>query len=192
MTKQADNEAFVRDFQMRHGLPVDGWAGADTNAKLDQVAPISDDIPADYWPMLAKIESGARPYVKAPTSSASGLYQFIKSTWLGEGGEWGGDASKAFGGLKPTEQEQTQRARTFTEKNVKVLKAAGLRINKATLYAAHFLGAGMAVKLLGSTTTARADHIAGEAATNANSSILRGKLVSDFINWLEKKTGDRA
>jgi len=95
-------------------------------------------IPDDYWPMLAKIESGNRPYIKAGSSSASGLYQFIRSTWIGEGGKWGGDVQQAFGGLKPSEAEQLQRAKTFTEKNASILRAKGIPINRASLYAAHF------------------------------------------------------
>ena len=34
MTKEADNEKFVREYQRRHGLRVDGWAGEKTWAKL--------------------------------------------------------------------------------------------------------------------------------------------------------------
>jgi hypothetical protein len=147
------------------------------------------DIPDDYWPMLSRIESGDRPYVKAGTSSASGLYQFIRSTWKAEGGQWGPDMSKAFGGLKPSVEEQLQRARSFTEKNAAVLKAKGIPINRASLYAAHFLGAGMAVKIIGADVNARADLIAGPAATNANPSILKGKTVGEFLSWLHKKTG---
>lgn len=150
------------------------------------------DIPDDYWPMLSKIESGNRPYIKAKTSTASGLYQFIKSTWIGEGGKWGADASKAFGGLTPPESEQTARAKTFTEKNVAILKAKGIPINKASLYAAHFFGAGMAAKVIGSDVDARADLIAGTAATNANPSILKGKTVGQFLTWLHGKTGEWA
>ena len=133
MTKEADNEKFVREFQRRNGLRVDGWAGEKTLATLTR----SDDvyknppktnasIPDSYWPMLSKIESNDRPYVKASTSSASGLYQFIKSTWIEEGGAWGDNPSLAFGGLKPSEAEQLQRAKTFTEKNAKALQAAGI------------------------------------------------------------------
>jgi hypothetical protein len=48
------------------------------------------EIPDDYWPLLATIESGNRPYIKAASSSASGLYQFIRTTWLDEGGTVGG------------------------------------------------------------------------------------------------------
>lgn len=150
------------------------------------------DIPDDYWPMLSKIESGDRPYVKAGTSSASGLYQFIRSTWKAEGGQWGPDMSLAFGGLKPSVEEQLQRARSFTEKNAKVLRAKGIPTNKASLYAAHFLGVGMAARIIGADTDARADLIAGTAATNANPSILKGKTVGQFLSWLHKKTGEWA
>ncbi len=147
------------------------------------------EIPDDYWPLLAKIESGNRPYIKANSSSASGLYQFVKSTWLGEGGKWGADPTKAFGGLTPTEAEQTARAKTFTEKNVAILKAKGIAINNASLYAAHFFGAGMAAKVISADTSARADLIAGDAATSANPAILKNKTVGQFLSWLHAKTG---
>jgi hypothetical protein len=151
-----------------------------------------DPIPPGYFEMLARIESGNRPYVKAPTSSASGLYQFIRSTWLAEGGKWGPDMSKAFGGLKPSIEEQTARARSFTMKNVRALQAAGIPINAATLYAAHFLGAGTAIRMLKAPPEARAAAIAGEAAARANPSILGGgRTVRQFREWLERKTGVR-
>lgn len=160
-------------------------------AKINASA--SDDpIPAGYFDMLAKIESGNRPYVKASTSSASGLYQFIRSTWRGEGGAWGSDMSKAFGGLRPSIEEQNQRARSFTMKNVTALRNASVPINNATLYAAHFLGAGTAIKMLRAPSTARAIDIAGSAAARANPSILGGgRTVADFRSWLERKTGTK-
>lgn len=152
--------------------------------------PGSDPIPPDYFDILAKIESGNRPYVKAPTSSASGLYQFIRSTWRGEGGKWGPDMTQAFGGLKPSIEEQRQRAHSFTMKNVATLRAGGVPINSATLYAAHFLGAGTALKMLRAPLDARAASIAGADAAKANPSILGGgRTVRDFRAWLERKTG---
>jgi hypothetical protein len=174
---------------------VDGVPGDETAkaliAKLD-LAAAESDIPDDYWPMLAQIESGNRPYVKAGTSTASGLYQFIRSSWRAEGGQWGSDLSQAFGGLKPSPEEQTMRAKSFTEKNAKVLRAKGIPINKASLYAAHFLGVGTAVQLIAADVDARADEIAGSAATNANPSILKGKTVGQFLSWLHGKTGEWA
>lgn len=188
----------VKQLQQALGVTADGEYGPKTHKAvmarlgLSETVEAGGEIPDSYWPMLAKVESGNRPYVKAATSSASGLYQFICLTWLGEGGQWGPDRSKAFGGLKPTEAEQLARAKTFTQKNADALKKAGIPINRASLYAAHFLGVGTAVKLLGASDNAPAGILAGKAATAANPSILSGKTVADFKRWLQKKTGETA
>lgn len=185
--------ADLADIQRRVGVTADGKWGPVTAAAIAKALGINDEppstIPDDYWPMLSKIESNDRPYVKAGTSSASGLYQFIRSTWRGEGGQWGGDMSLAFGGLKPSVEEQLERAKTFTEKNAVILRQKGIPINKASLYAAHFFGAGTAAQVIGADVNARADLIAGAAATNANPSILKGKTVGQFLTWLHGKTG---
>lgn len=149
-------------------------------------------VPDSYFPILAKIESSGNPLAKASTSSASGLYQFLKAQWLGEGGQWGPDPSKAFGGLKPTAVEQTMRARSFTAKNAAYLAHAGVPINAATLYAAHFLGVGTATRLLASRDEMSASDLAGSAATQANPSVLARKTVGQFKQWLAAKTGAKA
>jgi len=185
----------LQQIQRKVGVDPDGAWGPATEkavAKALGIAPPSQDIPDDYWPMLAKIESANRPYVKATTSSASGLYQFIRSTWIGEGGKWGPHDKEAFGGLRPSEAEQTMRAKSFTAKNAAILASKGIPINKASLYAAHFFGAGMAAQVIDADVDARADKIAGEAAARANPTILNGKTVGQFLAWLHGKTGDWA
>jgi len=186
----------LADIQRHVGVPADGKWGPVTCAAIAKALDIggvgNPDIPDDYWPMLSKIESNDRPYVKAQSSSASGLYQFIRSTWIGEGGQWGDDMSQAFGGLKPPVAEQLARAKTFTAKNAAFLKAKGIPINRASLYAAHFFGPGTAAKVIAADVNARADLIAGDAATKANPSILRGKTVGQFLTWLHGKTGEWA
>jgi len=195
------DDDFVKLFQERGGLAPDGWAGRETLALLDQILPpkpstehsaAMGEIPESYWPMLSKIESGDRPYIKAGTSSASGLYQFIRSTWTGEGGRWGADMSKAFGGLQPSTDEQLARAKTFTAKNAAYLVKKGIPVNRASLYAAHFLGVVTAAQIIGADVKASAEAMAGAAATKANPSILRGKTVGDFLSWLHKKSGEWA
>ena len=99
--------------------------------------------------------------LQAPSSSASGLYQFIRSTWIGEGGTWGPTLRPAFGGLKPSPEEQLARARTFTAKNAAYLRSRDVPINRATLYAAHFLGPVTAGSILAAGKGERADLIAG-------------------------------
>ena len=184
------------DIQRRVGVQADGVPGPATLEAIAKAlglgATASSAIPDDYWPMLSKIESGDRPYIKAGSSSASGLFQFIDKTWIAEGGRWGNDPAKAFGGLLPPREEQIARAKTFTAKNAAVLRAKGIPINKASLYAAHFFGAGMAAQVIGADVNARADLIAGDAATRANPSILQGKTVGQFLTWLHGKTGDWA
>lgn len=98
----------------------------------------------------------------------------------------------AFGGLKPSPAEQLARAKTFTAKNAAYLKARGIPINKASLYAAHFFGPVTAAAVIGADVEARADLIAGEAATKANPSILEDKTVGQFLTWLKGKTGEWA
>lgn len=195
------DDAFVRLFQTTFGLTTDGFAGNDTVAKLREIAGLAgfvveavptDTIPDAYWPMLSKIESADRPYIQAASSSASGLYQFIRSTWVGEGGQWGPTLRPAFGGLKPTFEEQLARVKTFTAKNAAHLKRNGIPINKASLYAARFFGPIVAAQVIGADVNARADLIAGEGATNANPSILKNKTVGQFLTWLQGKTGEWA
>lgn len=190
------DDEFVRLFQERAGLKVDGWVGNDTLAKLDALMPppvsLPSTIPDSYWPMLSKIESNDRPYVQAKSSSASGLYQFIRSTWIGEGGEWGPTLRPAFGGLKPSPEEQLRRAKTFTAKNASYLKNRGIPTNKASLYAAHFFGPVTAARVISADVNERADLLSGEAATAANPSILKGKTVGQFLTWLHGKTGEWA
>jgi len=195
------DDAFVRLFQERAGLKPDGWAGPATIARLDAAYPprvtpgiiametvALAGIPDDYWGKLSKIESGDRPYVKAATSSASGLYQFLETTWRGEGGQWGDNPNDAFGGLRPHPDEQLARVKTFTAKNAAYLSAKGVIITPATLYAAHFLGSVTAARVLYAADDARADVLAGPAATRANRSILERKTVGQFKAWLERKT----
>lgn len=189
------DDAFVRLFQERAGLKVDGWAGRETVAALDaaypaRIAPslgVLADVPADYWGKLSKVESGDRPYIKANTSSASGLYQFIEATWRGEGGLWGTNKQLAFGGLTPSVEEQLTRVRSLTAKNAAYLRSKGVTIDAPHLYAAHFLGPVTAARVLHSADDARADVLAGPAATRANHSILAGKTVGEFRAWLRRK-----
>ena len=127
----------------------------------------------DYLLAQAKIESGLDADAKARTSSASGLYQFISSTWLEtldrhgktHGLDWAEAAITRQGG-RATVGDAGMRSQIMAlrfDPNVSSLMAAelardnagelrgflGREPDHAELYLAHFLGAGGAKSFLG-------------------------------------------
>lgn len=142
-----------------------------------------------YLARNAQIESGNRPMAKAKTSSASGLYQFTKATWIAEGGKWGNDPNKPFGGLTPSVDEQRARARSLTEKNAAAVKAAGAPLTDGNLYLAHFLGQGGARSLFKAAPNTPVSEVLSADQINANPSILKGKTVGDVMAWAARKMG---
>jgi hypothetical protein len=90
LTSCYSDDAFVRLFQTTFGLESDGspattrWRSLAARAGVDVPAVPHADIPDDYWRMR-QIESNNQLYVQAPTSSASGHYQFIRATRLVSG-----------------------------------------------------------------------------------------------------------
>lgn len=124
-----------------------------------------------YLMEQAAAESSFRPDAKAKTSSASGLYQFIESTWLGmvrdHGEKYGlshyAEAIDARGRVKdPAMRREILALRNdpdvaalmageFAADNKRYLERFGNRIGDigaTELYMAHFLGAGGAASFL--------------------------------------------
>lgn len=174
---------------------ADGHWGSESDAAFERlklgVRNPGLELPDDYLSVVSRIESNDTLFAKNPKSSASGLFQFIESTWKAYGGKWGSVGGLAFGGLKPSRAEQEAIMRAFTTDNAKVLQANGVRINTATLYAAHFLGAGKAARILKMPGETPIEAVTTEKERRANPSVLRG-TVGDFRAWLSRKTGVQA
>jgi len=130
-------------------------------------------IDFDYLFDVARVESGYNPNAKASTSSARGLYQFTKQTWLAtlerhgasHGLAWAADAINrdASGRLSvadPMLREQifalrddpaaaSNMAAALTGDNRAYLESrTGRSAEPVDLYLAHFLGSGGAAKFL--------------------------------------------
>lgn len=126
-----------------------------------------------YLVDTAKRESGFRASVKAPTSSASGLFQFIESTWLQmvkeKGPELGlkdvaAQITKTSSGKYRVENSETRKeilelrnkpeiaalmAGAFTKLNADAIESKiGRKPTAGELYIAHFLGAHNGSKLI--------------------------------------------
>jgi hypothetical protein len=133
----------------------------------------STGISFEYLITTAQIESRLNPKAQAPTSSASGLYQFIDQTWLGtlkqDGAALGlGQYADAIGKTAdghytvtdPAMRTEIMRLRddpsasalmagAFTRNNATQLASAiGRQPSEGELYIAHFLGYGGAAKLI--------------------------------------------
>lgn len=143
-------------------------------------------IPESYYANARAAESGGNDLARNPTSSATGRYQFIQSTWDGLRQRRPDLGLTANGRLDPAQQERAMRA--FTEENAAMLIRGGVAITNGALYAAHFLGAGGALKVMKAPMAASVASIVGEGVVRANS-FLRNMNVSDFIAWAERKGG---
>lgn len=142
---------------------------ADVQAAIARAA-VRTGVDFDYLLAQARLESGLDPKAKAGTSSATGLYQFIDSTWLRtldkhgakHGMEWA-DGAIAPGGrvadpaarsqilaLRYDADASSLMAAELTRENADGLRASlGREPEPAELYLAHFLGLGGARQFLG-------------------------------------------
>lgn len=103
----------------------------------------------------ARVESGFNPAAKAAGSSATGLFQFIDSTWLSmlsrHGGRHGiAPSSRAEAlGLRNDPYVSSLMAAEYMAENRAVLRARlGRDVGAPDLYLAHFLGSGGAARFL--------------------------------------------
>lgn len=142
---------------------------------LDAVRQASASTGVDFAYLVEKasVESGFRTDVKAKTSSATGLYQFIDATWLDmvkdHGAKHGlgayADAiqrrpdgtccvrdpalKREIMALRKDPRVSALMAGEFAKENKQYLEnELGHPVGKAELYMAHFLGAGGAAKFL--------------------------------------------
>ncbi len=178
----------------------------------------------NYLLATAKRESGLKTDVKSSTSSATGLFQFVDQTWLGliknHGAKYGlgsmaaaisQDGEGHYRTANPADRQAILALRTdpqvsslmageFTKSCQNRLEGAlGRDVCSGELYAAHFLGAGAACKLikLKEADPAASAANAFPAAAAANKTVFynpdgSAKSVSEVYNWAMKHAGGRA
>ncbi|WP_328799421.1 transglycosylase SLT domain-containing protein [Sandaracinobacteroides hominis] len=102
----------------------------------------------------ARLESGFNPQARARTSSATGLFQFVDSTWMSTIAKHGarhgivpGSRAEALA-LRRDPAVASLMAAEHMADNAAALEAGGQEASATGLYLAHFLGAGGAVRFL--------------------------------------------
>ena len=146
-------------------------------------------VSGGYLSAIRSAESGGNDAARNPLSSATGRYQFTTGTWADLMARHPELGLTADGRLDPNQQELAIRA--FTADNAKTLDRAGISASGANLYAAHFLGAGDAIKVLRAHgDMAMSDLVSSEVI--AANPFLAGMTAHDFRRWAGSKGGGDA
>ena len=146
-----------------------------------------------YTGKTIKVESGGDPDAQNPNSSAAGLGQFTKGTWLKIVDTYRPDlmvgrTEAEILALRFNPELSVEMTKNLAKENAEGLTNAGFPVNESTLYLSHFLGIGGAIKMLNAPADAPASVVAGGAATTANQSILGGtKTAADVLRWASNK-----
>lgn len=140
----------------------------------------------DYFSAIRQAESGGNDNAKAPTSSATGRYQFTGGTWSDMMQKHPELGLTSDGRLDPNQQERAIRA--FTADNAQILGNAGIQPTGGNLYAAHFLGAGGATGVLTKPDNTPMSAAVGADVIRANPFLARMN-VGQFKQWAASKGG---
>jgi hypothetical protein len=142
------------------------------------------------------VESGGNPNATNPNSSATGLGQFISSTWLDTIKATRPDLAQGKSdaellALRTDPQLSREMTEAYANQNQAILTKAGVPVTPGSTYLAHFAGPGGAVKVLQADPNAPVESVLGPAAVQANP-FLRGMTVQGLQAWADKKMGGGA
>lgn len=142
--------------------------------------------------IIAK-ESAGRSDARNPLSTATGLGQFTKGTWMRTIAKHRPDLMERYPrneilAMRTDPELSLAMTRAHTGDNVSRLASEGVEVTPGNAYLAHFLGVDKAVEVLQAAPSRPiADHVSG-AAVRANPTVLGGgRTVGDVRNWANNK-----
>lgn len=210
VAKQADEARKAQDeaLNAERFRGFNGPPGAFTNPQgihLPATAPTPGDRPSfeDVGQSIDSLNSSINAFVQRvdraegrgsnPNSSASGVGQFIESTWLNlfkkyyptQAANMSRDAILA---LRDNADISYDLIKKYATENARVLQSAGVHVDEAALQLAHFLGAGDAAKVLSAAPGTPLAGLISQASINANPTILGGgRTVDDAIAYAQRR-----
>jgi hypothetical protein len=160
---------------------------ADTLASLDTphapaVAPKTPLKNMPYAAKLAAVESSGNAHAKNPNSSATGLGQFESGTWLplikkNRPDLARGKSDSDLLAMRNDPDLSSQMMDAYAAENGQKLAAAGIPVNDATKYGAHWFGPDAYAKIHNAPPTTPIEKIIGANAAKNNG--LAGKTTDD-------------
>lgn len=141
---------------------------------------------------IIRVESAGQADAKNSRSSATGVGQFIDSTWLrlmqtyrrDLAGTLSRDAQLALRHDPTISREMVQ---NLAREGEAYLRARGHTISAGRLYLCHFLGMDGADRLLSADPNASAETILGAVVAAANPTIIIGQTAAQVEAWAERK-----
>ena len=142
---------------------------------------------------IINAESGGDPNAKNPNSSATGLGQFISSTWLdtikaARPDIAQGKSDQELLALRTDPQLSRELTQYYADQNGAILSKAGVPVTPGSTYLAHFAGPQGAIKLLKADPSVPVSSILDPAAVRANP-FLQGMSVGQLQAWADRKVG---
>lgn len=150
---------------------------------------VSKTVSDETLNCIIQIESAGRLTVKAPTSSALGLGQFLDATWMGVVKKHRPDLLEGRSkpqvlALRTDPQIAVELLARFTEDNQ---HAIGMNCSGGDLYLAHFLGVADAKDLFSAHPDTQVSQLVTPAVINANKTIMLGKTAGQVRAWAAKR-----
>lgn len=150
---------------------------------------VSNTVSDETLNCIITIESAGKVRAKAPTSSASGLFQFIDATWMGVVAKHrpdllNGRTRAQILELRFDPKIAIELGARFTEDNQRVI---GMNCTGGDLYLAHFLGTADAKDLFRANPETPVSQLVTASVINANKSIMLGKSAGQVRAWAAKR-----
>lgn len=149
----------------------------------------------DYVNRTVGVESGNNPNAKNPRSSATGLGQFINSTWLNVVQKYRPDLAKGKSdaeilALRKDGALSREMTKNYATENASYLRAKGLPINNGTVYLAHFLGPVGAARVLTAQPHTPIQALVDASAYKANRAVFdQAPTAGAVVAWADRKMG---
>ncbi len=141
-------------------------------------------------------ESRGKTNAQAKTSSALGLGQFVKGTWLDMIRRYRPDLAQGKSDAEILELRKDadiskEMTRRYAQENEAKLRQAGIPVTPGSTYLMHFAGPSGGIALMNADPNTPVESILSGQAIKANP-FLQGKTASWVIAWANKKMADAA
>ncbi len=145
---------------------------------------------------IIHVESGGSARAKNPLSSATGLGQFISSTWIRMMNTYRPELARTLSrdellALRFDPTISREMVRNLAREGEAYLRARGHQITAGRLYLCHFLGMEGAHLVLSTSGRTMLVDVLGSSVIAANP-FLTGKNVDYVMNWAERKMRGRS